>query len=131
MPLRLNLLDDQLVVAAHGEDVYAAAREHGDAVPGLKFHEARRAFEERAADLRFPLLQREVAMPAAEDLRAGDFPRDPDVVELFPQQAGDGVVQLGNAEDTPARREIKTSLSQDPMVALARNAKLTKCAGSR
>ncbi len=96
--LRFDRFHQKLVLAARFVDVDVAARQDRHAVLRLAFQIAQRLAEAHAAQLRFMILEREVAMAAGGGFRSRYFARHPNVVELIAQQSPDARVQFGYRE---------------------------------
>lgn len=101
--LGLDQLDQQLIFAAGLEDVDAAARQDGHSILRFELEVAQRGAEAHAFQLRFAVLEREVAMTAGGDAAAGDLARHPDAGELALEQAADQRVELGYGVGAPLR----------------------------
>src|SRR5439155_23400722 len=110
VPLQLQRLHLQLILAARFIHVDAAARQHRRAILRFELEVARGGAEADAAQLRFGVLQREIVVPAGSQLRAGDLTRHPDIGELAVQQAANEEIQFRYREDAPLRAELQDEL---------------------
>jgi len=96
--LRLDGFHQELIFAPRFVDINVPARQHRHSVLRLEFQVTQPLAEADAAQLRVPILEREVAMAAGGGLGTRNLARHPHVVKLFAQQAADARVQFGHGE---------------------------------
>ncbi len=110
MPLQLESLHLQLVLAAHFVNVDSPARQYGRAILRLELEVARGGPEADATQLRVRVFQREIVVTARSQLCAGDLARHPDVGKLLIEQVANRRIQLGDGKRAPLRTELQDKL---------------------
>ena len=102
-PARLEVLTDDLHLAARLVDLELAAGDDVLAVGGLEAEQPQVAAEHHRLDLRGVVLEREVEMPRGGRPGVRDLALEPDLEELLLQAARDGRGQLADRVDGPRR----------------------------
>ena len=108
--LRFDGLHHQLQVAAGVVKIHPGSGQHGDAILRLEFQIARRGLEADAAHLRVFVLQREIVVAAGVELDAGNLARDPNIPEIFGEDAAQGGRKLAHRKVVRLGRPIEGNL---------------------
>ena len=128
-PARLEVLTDDLHLAARLVDLELAARDDVLAVGGLEAEQPQVAAEHHRLDLRGVVLEREVEMTRGGRPGVRDLALEPDLEELLLEAARDGGGQLADGVDGP-RRRLGGSGGPRPAVGSRRAAAAGRGAGS-
>jgi len=108
--LRFDGLDHQLQVAARVVKIHAGAGQHRHAILRLESQITRRGLEADTPHLRVFIFQSEIVVTAGVEFDPGNLARDPNIPEIFGEDAAQGGGELTHRKVVRLGRPIEGNL---------------------